>query len=415
MNPSIQSAFGLCVFYAIAYVLSENRSAAKIRVVWAGIAAQLVLAFLVLRVSWIKQGFVGLNRMVLALQQASEAGTSFIFGYLGGAPLPFETSQLGSSFILAFRALPLVIVISALTTLLMYWRILPWLVRAISLLLEKGLKVGGAIGLACAANIFVGMTEAPLFIRPYLHELSRSELFILMCTGMATIAGTVLMLYASILSAAIPNVVAHLLVASIISIPAAITIALLLVPETEGMTTGKLMPAEEAHSTMDAITTGTQRGLQLFLNITAMLLVLVALIHLANAILSLLPLLDNSPITLQRLLGILMAPVVWLMGIPWHEAQNAGALMGIKTILNELLAYLELAKMTADQISDRSRLILTYGLCGFANFGSLGIMIGGLTTLAPQRRNEVISLGIRSIIGGTLATCCTASVVGILY
>ncbi len=412
---SLQSAFGLCVFFVLAWLLSENRKAIKLGTVAGGIALQLLLAAALLRMPAVQELFVVLNQLVLSLQQATEAGTSFVFGYLGGGPVPFEVSQPEAGFILAFRALPLVIVISALTTLLVYWRILPWVVRAFSLLLEKTLHVGGAVGLAAAANVFVGMIEAPLFIRPYLKQLTRSELFAVMCTGMATIAGTVLVLYATILGNVIPNVVAHLLIASIISVPAAISIGLLLVPETGAITVGMRLPERGAESAMDAIATGTQNGVRLLVNITAMLLVLVALVHLVNSVLGLLPGFAGSPWTLQRMLGYLMSPVTWLMGIPWGEAITAGSLMGIKTILNELLAYLQLAEIPPEQLSDRSRLILTYALCGFANFGSLGIMIGGLTTMVPERRSEVMNLGIKSIIGGTLATCVTGAVVGIFY
>ena len=250
-------------------------------------------------------------------------------------------------------------------------------------MLEKFLGVGGAVGLGTAANVFVGMVEAPLFIRPYLARLSRSELFVIMVSGMATIAGTVLVLYATIIEPVIPNAVGNLLTASLISAPAAITIALLMIPQTTASTAGALVPDRGANSTMDAITRGTRSGLELFLMVIAMLLVLVALVFLVNAALALLPDLGGQPISLQRLLGYLMAPVCWLMGVPWSEALTAGALMGIKTVLNEFLAYLQLAALPEGALSDRSELIMTYAMCGFANFGSLGILIGGLSTMVP--------------------------------
>jgi len=411
---SLQSAFGLVAFLAIAWALSENRRAASVRVAVTGAAAQVVLALLLLKVPPVRHAFAALNDLVLALQSATEAGASFVFGYLGGGPLPFEEAQPGASFVLAFRALPLIIVVSALTALLTYWRILPWLVRGFSLVLRKSLGVGGAVGLGTAANVFVGMVEAPLFIRPYLARLTRSELFVVMSAGMATIAGTVLFLYANILGPVLPDAAGHLLTASIISAPAAITVALLMVPETGESTAGELVPPAEASSAMDAITRGTRSGLELFLNVIAMLLVLVALVHLVNAMLGLLPDIGGTPVTLERLLGLVMAPVCWLIGVPWSEAPTAGALMGTKTVLNEFLAYLELAKLPEDALSDRSRLVMSYALCGFANFGSLGIMIGGLATMVPERRDEVVGLGLKSIVAGTLATCCTGAVVGIL-
>ena len=411
---SLQSAFGLLVFVGIAWAVSENRRAASLRVAAAGIAAQLTVAALLLKVPPLEAALSGLNTLVLMLQTATEAGSSFVFGYLGGAPLPFEESQPGASFVLAFRALPLIIVISALTAVLTYWRVLPWIVRGVARALEKSLGVGGAVGLGTAANVFVGMVEAPLFIRPYLATLSRSELFVIMVSGMATIAGTVLVLYATIIAPVIPNAVGNLLTASLISAPAAITVALLMIPPTSPPTAGHLMPDRGANSTMDAITRGTRSGLELFLMVIAMLLVLVALVFLVNAALALLPDLGGRPISLQRLLGYLMAPVCWLMGVPWNEALTAGSLMGIKTVLNEFLAYLQLAALPEGALSDRSELIMTYAMCGFANFGSLGILIGGLSTMVPERRDEIVQLGLRSIVAGTLATCSTGAVVGIL-
>jgi len=414
MMQSLQSAFGLLVFTGFAWAISENRRAASLRVAVSGIAAQLILAALLLKLPPLEAALASLNDVVLVLQNATVAGTSFVFGYLGGGPLPFEEAQPGASFVLALRALPLIIVVSALTAVLTYWRILPWVVRAFAVALEKTLGVGGAVGLGTAANIFVGMVEAPLFIRPYLVTLSRSELFVIMVTGMATIAGTVLVLYATIIGPVIPNAVGNLLTASLISAPAAITIALLMIPQTTASTAGAPVPDPDASSTMDAITRGTRSGLELFLIVVAMLLVLVALVFLVNSVLSLLPDVGSQPISLERLLGYLMAPVCWLMGVPWSEAMTAGSLMGIKTILNEFLAYLQLAALPEGALSARSKLIMTYALCGFANFGSLGILIGGLSTMAPERRDEVVQLGLRSILAGTLATCSTGAVVGIL-
>jgi CNT family concentrative nucleoside transporter len=274
--------------------------------------------------------------------------------------------------------------------------------------------IGGALGLATAANIFVGMIEAPLFIRPYLMKMTRSEIFTVMTCGMATIAGTVMVLYASLLGGVIPNALAHILIASIISAPAAITIAGVMVPETGEPTSGRIVPPQKATSSMDAVTRGTLSGLELLLNIVAMLVVLVALVHLVNLLLGVFPGPGGQAITLQLLLGYVMAPVVWLMGIPWSEARLAGSLMGTKTILNEFLAYLQLAGLPEGALSERSRLIMIYAMCGFANFGSLGIMIGGLGTMAPERRDEIVALGLRSIVSGTVATCMTGAVVGIV-
>ena len=410
-----QSAFGLLAFAAIAWAISENRRGASLRVALVGIALQLAIAALLLYLPGSRSVFAAVNEGVLAISAATKAGTSFVFGYLGGGDLPFDEKFPGGSFILAFQALPLILVVSALTALLTYWRVLPWIVRGFAFVLQKTLGVGGAVGLGTAANIFVGMVEAPLFIRPYLAKLSRSELFVLMAGGMATIAGTVLVVYGFILGPSIPDAAGHLLMASIISAPAAVTVALLMVPEDGTGTAAAFTPHPDASSTMDAITKGTMAGLTLVLNVTAMLIVLVALVHLANVILGgMTGLIGLEPLTLQQVLGWLMAPVCWLMGIPWSEAVTAGSLMGTKTVLNEFLAYLAMTQLPAEALSERSELIMTYALCGFANLGSLGIMIGGLATLVPERRAEIVSLGGKSLVAGTLATCMTGAVVGVL-
>lgn len=410
----IQSIAGLLVFAGIAWCMSENRKQVSLKIPIIGIGTQLVVGLILLKLPIFREFFLLLNRLVLSLQAATTEGTSFVFGYLGGADLPFKESFPGASFILAFRALPLVLLISALSALLFYWKILPIVVRAFSWALQKTMGVGGAEGLGVSANIFVGMVESPLFIRPYLKEMTRSEIFTLMTCGMATIAGTVMVLYASILSDKIPDVMGHILTASIISVPAAITISKIMVPETGEPTGGRLTAPDQASSSMDAITKGTLQGVELLLNIIAMLVVLVALVYFVNLILGLLPDIGGAPITLQRMLGMVMAPVVWLMGVPWQEATTAGALMGTKTILNELLAYIDLSRLAPDALSPRSLLIMTYAMCGFANPGSLGIMIGGLGTMAPGRRSEIVALGLRSIIAGTLATSMTGAVVGII-
>jgi CNT family concentrative nucleoside transporter len=303
-----------------------------------------------------------------------------------------------------------------LSSLLFYWRVMPPIVRWFSVALERTLDVGGAAGLSTAANIFVGQVEAPLFIRPYLAKLTRSEMFIVMTGGMAGIAGTVFVLYATILANAIPDAAGHIVVCSVLGAPAAIFISLLMVPDPDNKHTGGSLDDVEqpASSTMDAIVKGTGAGLELLLNIVAMLIVFIALVYLANSILGLLPDLFGAPLTLQRALGWIMAPVCWLMGIPWSQAVTAGGLMGIKTILNELVAYLQLAALPADALDARSRLIMLYAMCGFANFGSLGIMIAGLSTMCPEKRDEVVSLGLKSIVSGTLTTCLLGAIVGVL-
>ena len=384
------------------------------RIVVSGALLQIMLAVLLLKAPLFRDLFLALNELLSALEKATREGTRFAFGFLGGGPQPFEERPGASSFVLAFRALPLILVVSALSSLLFYWRVLPAVVRAISTVLEKTMGVGGAVGLSAAANIFVGMVEAPLIVRPYLKAMSRGELFIVMSCGMAGIAGTVMALYAAILGPVVPESMGHILTASIISAPAAILIAAVMVPPRGVPTTGKVALPQQATSSMDAVTRGTLDGLALLLSIVAMLIVLIALVTLVNLGLGLLPGWDGEALTLQRLMGWLMAPLVWLAGVPWQEAPAAGALMGTKTVLNEFIAYVELAQLPADVLSPRSRLIMTYALCGFANFGSLGILIGGMATMVPERRDEIVGLGLRSIVAGTLATLMTGAVVGML-
>jgi CNT family concentrative nucleoside transporter len=409
----IQALLGLLVFTGIAWLISENRKGVKYTTALTGVVVQLSIAALLLYIPIFKKVFLLLNNVVLALESATKAGTSFVFGYIGGGTPPFLLQDPGANFILAFQALPLVLVIGALSGLLFYWRILPYIVKAFSFLLQKTMNVGGALGLGASTTIFLGMVEAPLVIKPYLRTMTRSEIFSLMTVGMACIAGTVMILYATILKGVIPDPLGHILVASFIHVAAAVTIARIMIPETGEETAGSLIPQQTATSSMDAVVKGTFDGLHLLLNIIAMLVVMVALVHLSNLLIGLLPDAGGTPLTLQRLLGFLMAPVVWLFGIPWAEAQTAGYLMGTKTILNELLAFLEMAKLPADALDSRSRLIMTYALSSFANFGSLGILIGGLGSLAPERRDEIVGLGMKALVAGTLATCMTGTVIGI--
>ncbi len=409
-----QGLSGVIVLIGFAWLISENRSQVRMKTIFTGLLLQFIFAFLMLKIPIMRDVFHFLDRAVLSLEAATAAGTSFVFGYLGGANLPFDEKIKGSSYVLALRGLPLVLVISALSSLLFYWRILPVMVKAFSIVLRKTMNIGGAVGLGAAANVFLGMIEAPLFVRPYLKQMTRSELFITMTCGMAGIAGTVMVLYASILKNVLPDALGHILIASIITIPAAVMLSQIIIPETKPLTEGELTAPQIATSSMDAITKGTAEGIHLLINIIAMLIVLIALVHLCNQFIGLLPDISGSPVTLQRILGWIMSPVVWLIGIPWKEAQAAGALMGTKTILNEFIAYIDMSNLPEGVLSPKSRLIMTYALCGFANFGSLGIMIGGMGTMVPERRDEIVGLGLKSIIAGTLSTCMAGAIVGLL-
>lgn len=410
---NLQSAFGLAALVGIAWLLSEDRRNVRLKVILVGVFVQIGLALLLLKVDASRQVLLALNGVVEALQGATQAGTSFVFGYVGGGSAPFSISSPENFTVLAFQVLPLVLVISALSALLWHWRILPFVISGFSRVLQRAFGLSGAVGLGAAANVFMGMIESPLLIKPYLRTMSRSELFVVLTTGLATVAGSVLVLYATMLRDVIPMALGHILTASIVSVPAAIVVAKIMIPGNDSASeTANVAPRYEG--AMDALTQGTQDGLKLYLNIVAMLLVIVALVALANIMLGVLPDVGGAPLTFERLLGWGFAPIAWLIGVPWSEAADAGALMGLKTILNELVAYLQMARLEEGVLSPRSELILVYALCGFANLGSVGIMIGGVTGLVPERRTEVLSLSVRALISGSLATFMTGAVVGLI-
>lgn len=418
----LQALIGLCVFTGLAVLVSEERQLPGWKLLTAGIGLQFVFAFIVFRVDLLQQVLAAINGGVSAIVYATEAGTLFVFGYLGGDPgnvaYPFSVTNPAATVVLAFRILPLILMFTVLSAILWHYRILPVIVQGFSFVLRRSMGVSGAVGLSAAANIFIGMVESPALIRPYLKQLSRSDLFIVMSCGMATVAGSVMLLYSVILQDVLDNALGHILTASVISAPAAIMLALIMVPSKTGENTA---PQEQQvavnvyyHSLMDAITRGTGDGLRLMANVAAMLLVLVALVALLNSALSLLPELGGAPVTLQALFSYVFAPLTWLMGVPWSEAMTAGSLMGIKTALNELLAFLALAQLPPNSLSPHATIIMTYALCGFANFGSLGIMIAGLTGMCPERTSEIVGLAPKSLISGTLATCMTGAVAGLL-
>ena len=415
----LQALLGLMVLPGLAWLMAgKGRAPLKgaVRIVAVGLALQFIVAGLFLLVPGLAGVFMALGKAVAGLQNATLTGVQFVFGHLAGGPQPYDVTAPQNGFVLALQALPLILVVSVLSKLLYYWGILQRVVGAISWVLERSMGVSGALGTATAANVFVGMVEAPLLVRPYLAAMSRADLFAVMSAGMATVAGTVMVIYASLLEKVLPGAAGHIVIASLISAPAALTVARLMLPpaarDEEGGEVSGVAPARSG-SIMDAITEGTGDGLKLLANVVAMLVVMVALVALANLILALLPDMGGAPLSIERLAGWVAAPIVWLIGIPWSEAQFAGQLMGIKTVLNEFIAYVRLAG-SGDVLSERSRLIMTYALCGFANFGSLGIMTGGLIAMCPSRRDDILRLGPRSIVSGTLATLMTGAVVGVL-
>lgn len=412
--PNLQSALGLIGFPLIALLFCRGKKRLNLRLWLAAVGLQMALALVFLKVPLFQTMFGVMNKAVLALQAATTAGTSFVFGYLGGGSLPFEELQPGSSYILAFQAFPLIIVLGALTALLSHWRVLPLIIEGLAKIFSRTLNIGGAVALSGGANIFIGMVEAPLFIRNSIKQLSRSELFMVMTLGMSTVAGTVLVLYATFLNQVISDAVGHILTASIMSVPAAVMISLTMIPQEGDPTPSDAEVAFDYSGPMDAITQGAVSAMQMMLGILALIITFIALVTLTNSILDLLPNVAGAALSLERILGWIMAPLCWLMGIPWEEATSAGTLMGVKTVFNEFLAFIQQSQLPADTLSPRSDLIITYALCGFANFGSLGILIGGLSAMAPERRKEITQMGLLSIVSGTLATCMTASVIGVL-
>lgn len=411
---AIRGVFGIGAMIGLAWLLSERRRA----IAWRPVASALALALLLLAaIRWLpgaQSVLVAMNGVLDALQAATTAGTSFVFGHLGGGALPYAPTNPGASFVLATQALPLVLVVSAVSALLFHWGVLSAVVRGFAWVLVRTIGVSGAVGVSAAANAFVGMVEGPLVIRPWLAKMSRGELFVVMNCGMATIAGTVLVLYAQMLRPVLPDALGHLLAASVVAIPVAIAVAAVMVPLEASADRAPIALGREDASAIAALTRGTLDGLQLLLNVIAMLIVFVALTALVNAGLAALPAVGGAPLSAERILGTLFAPLAWLVGLPWSEALAGGQLLGKKTVLNEFVAYADLAALPPAAMSERSRLLMTYALAGFANLGSLGIMVGGLAPLLPpDRRDELTRLAAKSLPAGLLSTCITAAMVGL--
>ena len=409
----MQALVGIFVLLGVAWLLGERRREVRFGQTGMGLALQLGLAFLLLNVDAVSQALLGLRHVVDAMGAATDAGTSLVLGFLGGAPVPFELAE-GRSFgpIFGFRILPQIMVFSVVFALLWHWRVLQIFIRAFAWALGKTLGLGGAAGTAAASSVFLGLAEAPLLIRAYLRHLSRSEFFVVIVCCMSTVAGSIMSAYAAVLAPVVDGALGHVLVASVINVLGAVTVARVMVPEQAGATAGDLADTLRYESAMDAVSRGTLDGLRLVANVAAMVIVLVALVALVNHVLGNFEVL-GAPLALERVTGWALAPVAWLMGVPWREAAQAGALLGTKVIVNEFIAYLAFAQ-TGDALSAPTRLILTYALCGFANFGSLGILIGGMGTLVPERRAELLELGPKALVAGTLVSCLTGAIAGLV-
>ncbi len=417
MMEYIQPIIGFFILLLLGAIFSENIKAIKIRYLVSAVVIQVLLALMLIKLPLVTNFFEYLSYGVMTLKEANDYGTSFVFGYLADkAPnAPFDITNSAGTFIFAFGGLTLIIVMSAISALLWHWKIIPVFVNALSVIFKKPLNVGGPVGLSATANIFLGQVEAPLLVRPYLASMSKNELLILMTVGMSTIAGSVMVIYTTMLSPIYGiGLIGHFLTASLISVPAAIMYANMIIPSE----TKTDFPADNStkmySGTMDALTRGTQAGIEIFLNVAAMLIVVMALVFLVNATLGVLPDVQGQPLTMERIFGWLFAPLAWCMGIPWAESQTAGELLGVKTILNEFVAYLYLADTNTYALSERSNLIMLYALCGFANFSSVGILLSGMSAMVPERRKDLIAVSIKALWAALLASCMTGFIVGIL-
>jgi CNT family concentrative nucleoside transporter len=417
LGLQLRSFFGLFAFIAICWLLGP-RKAIPVRLIAGALLLQFLIAIILYSFAPTRAFLGSLTGVVQALQAATMEGADFVFGYLSGSTAPFvvDEANAGRAFIFAFQALPMVIVLSALSALLWRWRILEFVVRGFAFAFRKTLGLSGAASLGASANIFLGMTESPLLIRPRMPQISRSDLFLIMTVGFSTVAGSVMAVYVGQLSGVIVGAAGHIVTASLISIPAAVLLARLMHPadaDGDEDRSSEKIPTTVYHSSMDALTTGVTDGVKLFINIIAMLLVFIALVALVNMMLGALPDFGGAPLSVDRILGWVFAPIVWLAGIPWSEATDAGAVMGLKTALNEIIAYERLGTL-GDALSPRSYLIMTYAVCGFANFSSVGILIGGMIAIAPSRREDILGLAPKALISGTFATLMTGAVIGVL-
>ena len=413
----LQPTIGFFSLLFLGAMFSENIKAIKLKYVVSGVLIQLILALLLLRVDLASSFFEYLSDGVMVLKAANDYGTGFVFGYLAdGAPnAPFDITNPAGTFIFAFGGLTLIILMSAISALLWHWRIIPFIVNALSVLFKKPLNVGGPIGLGATANVFLGQVEAPLLVRPYLSSMTRHELLILMTVGMSTIAGSVMVVYTTMLTPIYGSgLIGHFLTASLISVPAGIMFANMMIPSEIKTDFPEGDSSTMYSSTVDALTQGTKNGLEIFLSVIAMLIVVMALVFLANSILGIFPEVNGSAITIERILGFIFAPLAWFMGIPWEESLIAGQLLGVKTALNEFVAYLYLSDSETYNLSEKSRLIMLYALCGFANFSSVGILLSGMSAMVPERRDDLISVTGKALWAALLASCMTGFIVGII-
>lgn len=413
----LRGLLGMAVLVALAWALSENRRRVEWKVAAWGVGLQVGMALLLIRVPVFQRLLMGLNRGVAALEHASHEGGAFVFGYLAGGEAPFLLKEglAAPPAVFFFGPLMMLIVVGALSAVLFYFGIMQKIVGVFARLLHHTMGLGGAEGVAVAANVFMGQSDAPLLIKPYVRELGRPGLFCIMTTGMTTISGSLMVVYATMLEPVMPGIVlGHLVVASLISAPAAVMMSRMMVPASPGEVDREVPDLKsESHGVVDALLGGATDGAKVMVNVAVMLVAIIAVVSLVNSALGLIPL--KTPLSLERMAGWVMAPAMWLVGVPWAEAQTAGELMSLKTVFNEFVAYLAMAKQPAGALSEHSRLIVIYSLCGFANFSSIGIIVGSLSALCPEKKREIAAMGLKAMVAGTMATLSTGAVVGMIF
>ena len=409
-----RALIGIVLIYGLCWVLSEKRKLFPWKIVLGATAMQFAFALILFGIPFIKDILLKANGLVDALQNASRAGTSFVFGYVGDNVAAGELIGGSPPPLFFFQILPIIIVVAALSAILWHWHILRWITNGFAFVFRRGMGLGGATSLAVSANVFMGMTEAPVLIRPYIKGMTRSELLIMMTAGFATIAGSVLVVYGAFLEGKMANPLPQLLAASIMAAPAAVGVALAMIPETTPASERMKDPDFKYASTMDAFSTGATDGLKIVFNIATMLIAALALLWLVNAGLGAFPDVNGAPLSIERILGWIFAPLMYMIGVPWSEASQSGSLMGVKTVLTEFVAFLQLAEVPVEAMDPRTRMITAHAICGFANFGSMGILIGGLSIVEPERRDDFLSLAWRTLLAGTLATCLSGAVVAAL-
>ena len=391
----------------IAFLISKDRKKIKYKTVALGLFFQLLFAVILFKIPAISNIFFGFNTVLEAISKSTTHATTFVFGGLANPP-----EQSGLGYILAFQGFPVLITISALSSVLTYWKILPFIINIFSMIFRKILNIGGTLGFAVSANIFSGMSETPLVINTYLKRLTHSEIFSLMVCGTSAVASSVMVLYSMILKPIAENPLGHIITSVLISIPASLVISRIMIPETDEVSEGKDSNYSQAKNTLDALYTGIIDGGKVIVTILAMLIGFIALIDLLNQIIiAINP--TEYDITIQKVLGWIMYPVAWIIGIPSNEAGIAGSLLGTKLILNEIISFQELVRISAE-LSFKTKIMMIYALCSFANLGSIGVMIGVYGTLIPERKSEIIKLGFKAILAGTLVNLSIASIIGAL-